>query len=87
MKSFLYTYKEHKRGANGYAAKTIKLWSVKDNQPKFLGRYTATCESEGQQLMNTVKKLEALPSEYSECSSFDLEQKGIATFWKITEQP
>lgn len=90
MKHFIYTYSEHTpRG--GHTKKTVRLYRVVRNAPKFVGELTETFVDQAQLVMMTAEKFKALPKHCFATATFggyahtpwSLKEDGIATFHQM----
>lgn len=60
MKSFIYTYAERQR--KGHTVKTVRIYTVRNNTPAFVGQFSDTFVSEFQLVMAALESFRLLPS-------------------------
>jgi hypothetical protein len=90
MRHFIYTYSEH-TPRNGHTVKTVRVWRIVRNAPRFVGEMSDTFVDQNQLVMQLLQTAGALPKhcfERRENGSskhvpWSLKEAGIATITQL----
>lgn len=92
MRHFLMQYSEYK-GRNDYAVKkTVRIWRIIRNEPRFVGEMTETFVDQFQLFMMCAQKYKAMPRAafvenqfggYKYCNKSSIKDAGFATVHEI----